>query len=533
MPAIPLERTVTATQRVARDDAVWWCVLLVLCVALVAPLTIADVPPLLDYPNHLARLFVLASVPADPVLARFYEPRWGIIPNLALDLTVPPLLRMFPVHIVGRAIAGLILLLPVLGASAYHRALSGRLSYWPFAAVLFVFNAALLRGFLNFIASVGLALLLGATWVAWRERRPSLTILIGMVGAVALFFCHLTGLLFFAILIGGHELAWLRKASFTIGGLARRAAVVILIFAAPAALYLISDLGHMAGEAEFRSVAGKAHAALSPVINYVWPLDLLTAALCIAATLLCLAMRWCVIQFQAAAAIVVLLALFIVLPAALKGTYDVDTRFIIMAAFVISASLTPVAMPHPARWTLGIGFLLLFGVRMSVLVAAWEGWSGELAAFRSVIASVQPGDVVMTVRASRVEDTYDGTNVPSARRLSDGTTIDTHLPGLLVIEHRAYWPFLFDNLSQQPIRTREPYRTAASLVDNSRDPIALLKSGEPGIRPFTHVLVLGPDPADIITGGLKLVSANETAALFAVVRDDVNQPRSGSPPPAR
>jgi hypothetical protein len=170
---------------------------------------------------------------------------------------------------------------------------------------------------------------------------------------------------------------------------------------------------------------------------------------------------------------------------------------------------------------------------MSVLVAAWEGWSGELAAFRSVIASVQPGDVVMTVRASRVEDTYDGTNVPSARRLSDGTTIDTHLPGLLVIEHRAYWPFLFDNLSQQPIRTREPYRTAASLVDNSRDPIALLKSGEPGIRPFTHVLVLGPDPADIITGGLKLVSANETAALFAVVRDDVNQPRSGSPPPAR
>jgi hypothetical protein len=533
MGAIPLDRTMIATRKGAHENLAWWCVLLVLCLVLVAPLTIADVPPLLDYPNHLARLFVLASLPADPVLARFYEPHWSIIPNLALDLTVPPLLRMFPVHIVGRAVVGLILVLPVLGAAAYHRALSGRLSYWPFAAVLFAFNGALLRGFLNFIASVGLGLLVGAVWVAWREQRPPIAILIGIVGAVALFFCHLTGVLLFAILIGGHELAWLCGPSFTVGGFVRRAAAVVAIFAAPAALYLISDLGHMAGEAQFRSLAEKAHAALSPVINYVWPLDLLTAALCIAVTLLCLAMRWCVIQLQAAAAIAVLLALFIGLPAALKGTYDVDTRFIIMAAFVISASLTPVALPRPARWSLGIGFLLLFGARMSVLVAAWGGWSGELAAFRDVIASVQAGDVVMTVRASRVEDTYDGTFVRSARRLSDGSTIDTHLPGLLVIEHRAYWPYLFDNLSQQPIETREPYRTAANLVDNSRDPIALLRSGEPGMRQFTHVLVLGPDPADVATGALKLVSANEAAALFAVVRDEISQPRTSSPPPAR
>src|ERR1700683_221483 len=102
----------------AGGNVAWWCVLVVLCLVLLAPLTIADVPPLLDYPNHLARLFALASLPADPVLARFYESRWGIIPNRALDLTVPPLLRMFPVHLVGRAVVGLIVVLPVLGAVA-------------------------------------------------------------------------------------------------------------------------------------------------------------------------------------------------------------------------------------------------------------------------------------------------------------------------------------------------------------------------------------------------------------------------------
>ena len=57
------------------------------------------------------------------------------------------------------------MLLPVLGAAAYHRALTGRLSYWPFASVLVAYNAAELRGFLNFIVSVGLALLLGASEV--------------------------------------------------------------------------------------------------------------------------------------------------------------------------------------------------------------------------------------------------------------------------------------------------------------------------------------------------------------------------------
>ena len=38
---------------------------------MLAPLLIVDVPPLLDYPNHLARAFALASLPRDAVLARF------------------------------------------------------------------------------------------------------------------------------------------------------------------------------------------------------------------------------------------------------------------------------------------------------------------------------------------------------------------------------------------------------------------------------------------------------------------------------
>ncbi len=94
------------------------------------PLLVVDVPPLLDYPNHLARAFVLASLPADPVLTAFYTPQWAIIPNLATDLIAPPLIRVLPVHVVGRLLVAAAVLVPVLGTIAYGRAIGGRGGVW-------------------------------------------------------------------------------------------------------------------------------------------------------------------------------------------------------------------------------------------------------------------------------------------------------------------------------------------------------------------------------------------------------------------
>jgi hypothetical protein len=523
MHAISSDPTMTVTVRAAGGNAVWWCVLTVLCVVLLAPLTLADVPPLLDYPNHLARLFVLAFLPTDPVLARFYQPRWGIIPNLGLDLTVPPLLRIFPVHHVGRAVVGVTILLPAFGSIAYHRALTGRRSYWPLGSVLFVYNALLLRGFLNFIASMGIALLLAAVWIGWRERRASIAISLAAVGAVGLFFCHLTGLLLFAILIGAHELMMLRTSPLTPGWFGRRIASGLAVFTAPAVLYALSDLSGMRGAAVFRSVAGKADAALTPVLNYSWPLDLATAGFCVAVPALCFARRWCVVRFQAPLAAAVLTLLFAGLPNAFKGTFDLDTRFIVMLAFVAPAAMVPVAMPRRAATAIATGCFLLFAARMIVLDMEWIKWGGDLAEFRAAIAPIEPGDVVMTTGRPH--------GTPASHRLSDGTIVDAHLPALLVIEHRAWWPFLFDNVSQQPITTKEPYRTAAIAVDTSPDLIALLTSGDPRARPFTHVLAMGPEA--VSADGLVRLSGNRQATLFAIDWQRLSRAQAASPRPGR
>src|SRR5947209_5503053 len=68
-----------------------------LTVALI-PLFICSPLPLADYPNHLARMYIISSLSHSPTLQRYYEVHWQLIPNLALDLIVPQLARLVPVE---------------------------------------------------------------------------------------------------------------------------------------------------------------------------------------------------------------------------------------------------------------------------------------------------------------------------------------------------------------------------------------------------------------------------------------------------
>ena len=60
----------------------WWCALLSLLAILLLPLTLVELPPLLDYPNHLARMFVLEN-DADPVLVLELRMAAGTIVRLS------------------------------------------------------------------------------------------------------------------------------------------------------------------------------------------------------------------------------------------------------------------------------------------------------------------------------------------------------------------------------------------------------------------------------------------------------------------
>jgi hypothetical protein len=73
----------------ARDTGLF----LALLAFAVNPTLIVDIPAMADYPNHLARMYLLVeggTADSNP----FYEITWKMYPNLGMDLIVPQIARL-------------------------------------------------------------------------------------------------------------------------------------------------------------------------------------------------------------------------------------------------------------------------------------------------------------------------------------------------------------------------------------------------------------------------------------------------------
>jgi hypothetical protein len=111
---------------------------LLLGVAALLPLALVDLPALVDYPNHLARLHIVANIGADEALAANYQVIWAAMPNLAMDIVSWPFLGLLPVETLGLLFTLLTMAVLVVGTLALHRALHGSIGLWPAAAWLSV-----------------------------------------------------------------------------------------------------------------------------------------------------------------------------------------------------------------------------------------------------------------------------------------------------------------------------------------------------------------------------------------------------------
>jgi hypothetical protein len=94
-----------------------------LCCAVAIPFFTTRVPPLNDYPSHLARAHIITSIDSSTHLQRYYAIHWQLVPNLGLDLFVPLLSAAVDVELAMAAFTLGSLLLCLTGVSAMHRAL--------------------------------------------------------------------------------------------------------------------------------------------------------------------------------------------------------------------------------------------------------------------------------------------------------------------------------------------------------------------------------------------------------------------------
>ena len=135
----------TAARSGASVFLVWSAFALLLALSAV-PVFSTVLPPLLDYPNHLARMHLLAEGGN-----AFYTVRWEVLPNLAQVLIVPPLARVIPLDLAAKLFLIMIFALIAGGVIWLNRVATGGWRLWPLLGFLFLYNRILLWGFVNYL----------------------------------------------------------------------------------------------------------------------------------------------------------------------------------------------------------------------------------------------------------------------------------------------------------------------------------------------------------------------------------------------
>ena len=161
---------------------------------LLIPIWLIAFPPLLDYPNHLARSFVLAHL-RDPrfLFGDFYRSDWGLYPYLGMDAVLAVLGRILPIEAAGRVYLSLCALALPGAAWFFLRETQPEDRSKALWALLIAYNVFFLEGFLNFDLSIAVGFVALGLWLRWLKQPATARWIAALVAFTALYFTHLLG----------------------------------------------------------------------------------------------------------------------------------------------------------------------------------------------------------------------------------------------------------------------------------------------------------------------------------------------------
>lgn len=443
-----------------------------LLIALV-PIFSVDILPLVDYPNHLARMRILSEYSKSLSLQQIYQVDWALIPNMAMDLLVPTLAQAFGVILAGQIFVASTLLLLAAGTVLLHRTFFQRASLWPLAIFLFLYNYILSFGFLNYLFGVGGALILFALWI--RSERWALwaRLVFFPLGAFVLLICHVFGLGVYGIMLACYEV-WrlLRRtpgesADRPDGGTLNRpsgsgmsdghrqvsfaqlSAMIGLQFVPSFVVLVLSNPQALAEGIFAYDLATKITALQVPFVFFHTGSELVLSVV----VLLGLFMLWRRFRIEVAPAAVFpligLVLAVIATPSWLLGNWGNDFRLMVPLV-CLSIAGTDLRLPR-SRFGSAIALLILtiFLLQIAMLTHHWRAYDRLFAELRVSGRSLEVGSRILTA----VDDWREpGPFAPTA----DNRTFD-HSPALLVLENDVYVPNLFTAPGRQPLSVTPAY----------------------------------------------------------------------------
>jgi hypothetical protein len=413
------------------------------------PLFSTVLPPLVDYPNHLARLHLIAEGGN-----QFYAVRWAPLPDLAADLVVPALARVMPVDMAGKLFLVLTFALLVGGAIWLNRAATGCWRLWPLLAFLLLYDRILLWGFINYLFGLGLAICGVALWLSLDEK-PAWRASASAFVALTCFLSHIAAFGIYVLAIAGTELPamWALSRLGDYRRVVARLAIAAVPFVLPAILFLFFQPPGVGGPISYGNFARKADLLFSVFDNYSRPFDIACFALFVAlfAVLAWRRRLWLAPRLRIALAI--LFAVYLLLPSQMMTGSGVDRR-IPIALFLLLIAATAPALPARAARLLGIAIAAVFIARMAVIEAVWLKADRLYAADIAVIDSLPQG-----AKLAVANPPHD---------VNAGAIPQLHVATLAAARREAFVPTIFAYRTQQPLALRPPYDALAARTSSGQ-----------------------------------------------------------------
>ena len=342
------------------------------------------------------------------------------------------------------------MVLPVAGCAALHYAAHRRASLVPCTAWLFAANGLLSLGFLNFLFSAGLALLLLAGWVAsagWPRWRRAAAF---APCVLILYFGHAFACASYCLAVAGFEAARAVRAKFlpraVLADLAAAFAQAVPALCCAATLDVSSGYVGVL-RTRYGDLGEKISAVMSPLLFLHDPVQggVLVGGMVLALAL-ATRLRWQPGLWPAALA-VALAALAV--PHVLASTWGTDLRLPLVAVLLGVAAASVRAAPLGRALALAALFALT-GVKSADAWVALHRVDAEFADTRAVLKDLPPGARLLVVSL-----TGHGTG-----REAVPLSTQWHMPMVAVIEHDAFVPTLFTGLTT--VRVRPAYRASST-----------------------------------------------------------------------
>jgi hypothetical protein len=491
------------------------------------PIWTHPLPPLADYVNHLSRMQVIATISSNAQLARFYEIDWVGIPNLTMDILVPPLARVMNVYLAGQVFIVTMFALIISGALVLSRALIGRWTVLPLFALPLLYNYVFLVGLMNYMFGIGVALWAMAGWVALREQVWPKRFALSAACAAVLFFCHLSALGIYAIGVLSFELVrlWDRRfepwpariAEFVCGGLPFLA-VAPLLYASPT-MQLLSAVSW--------DQRGKFDGLTYVFTDYSDITALALVSIMVAGAIW--AVRHRVLRFHPLALVLLVVggAVYFALPRVMFDTYMADQRVPVGIAFMLFAcGELDVRRRLVRRAALAI-LILLIGGRLLEIDYNWSQLSDSSSAFRNSVRRIAPGSKVFVAYA---ESTF-GDDVRDLGLI--------HAACIATIERSALVTTVFTVAGKQVLHVRPEFEDYVDQHDGTPPSIAQLILAAEHPLPNTptfwlnwtrfdylYILATEDDAPNPDPSRLKLVADGDRFQLYRIIK--TQEARSGT-----